>query len=83
MIKAIKNLRIIEYRSILLLPIISKFFEKLFLKRLQPFHPISPFGFRIKYSMIDQVYRITNIIKQAQEEKEECPAVFNKVWTNT
>lgn len=82
-----------SYRPISLLPTISKLFEKLLLKRIQPFFescnaiPSHQFGFREKHSTIDQVHRITNIIEKALEEKKICSAVFldvaqafDKVW---
>lgn len=82
-----------SYRPISLLPIMSKLFEKLLLKRLNPIieerHliPDYQFGFREKHSTIDQVHRITNIIEQALEQKKICSTVFldvaqafDKVW---
>lgn len=82
-----------SYRPISLLPIISKLFEKLLLKRLKPIIeerkiiPDYQFGFREKHSTIDQVHRITNIIEKALEEKKVCTTVFldvaqafDKVW---
>lgn len=82
-----------SYRPISLLPVISKLFEKLLLKRLKPFLddngliPTHQFGFRCKHSTIDQVHRITNIIENTLEEKKVCSAVFldvaqafDKVW---
>ena len=82
-----------SYRPISLLPIISKLFEKLLLKRLKPIIernrliPDYQFGFRQKHSTIDQVHRITDIIECALEEKQICSALFldvaqafDKVW---
>lgn len=82
-----------SYRPISLLPIISKLFETLFLKRLKPIIerqrliPDHQFGFRGGHSTVDQVHRITNIIEKALEEKQVCSAVFldvaqafDKVW---
>lgn len=82
-----------SYRPISLLPIISKLFEKLLLKRLRPLIennnliPDYQFGFRQKHSTIDQVHRITDVIERALEEKQVCSAVFldvaqafYKVW---
>lgn len=82
-----------SYRPISLLPIMSKLFEKLLLKRMQPIIerksliPNHQFGFRHKHSTVDQVHRITNIIERALEEKNVCSAVFldvaqafDKVW---
>lgn len=82
-----------SYRPISLLPIISKLFEKLLLKRLRPLIennkliPDYQFGFRQKHSTVDQVHRITDIIERALEEKKICSTVFldvaqafDKVW---
>lgn len=65
-----------------LLHIVSKLFEKLFLKRLKPIIerndliPEYQFGFREKHSTIDEVHRIASIIKRALEDKEICIALF-------
>lgn len=82
-----------SYRPISLLPIISKVFEKLLLKRLKPIIerkkliPNHQFGFRQKHSTIDQVHRIINTIEETLEEKLVCSAIFldvaqafDKVW---
>ncbi len=82
-----------SYRPISLLPILSKLFEKLFLKRLAPIIqsenliPDHQFGFRKQHSTIEQVHRIVNVIKNTLEEKKFCSAVFldvrqafDKVW---
>lgn len=82
-----------SYRPISLLPIMSKLFEKLLLKRLKPIIeernliPDYQFGFREKHSTIDQVHRITNIIEKALEENKVCTTIFldvaqafDKVW---
>lgn len=82
-----------SYRPISLLPIISKLFEKLLLKRMKPLIeakdliPSHQFGFRDKHSTIDQVHRITNVIEKALEEKKVCSTIFldvaqafDKVW---
>ena len=82
-----------SHRPISLLPVMSKLFEKLLIKRLKPITerknliPNHQFGFRSKHSTIDQVHRITNIIENALEEKKICFAifldvaqVFDKVW---
>lgn len=82
-----------SYRPISLLPIISKLFEKLLLKRLKPIIeslnliPEHQFGFREKHSTIDQVHRITDVIEKCLEEKKVCSTVFldvaqafDKVW---
>ena len=82
-----------SYRPISLLPIMSKLFEKLILKRLTPtlsarhIIPQHQFGFRHQHSTLDQVHRITAIIEQALEEKQICATIFldvaqafDKVW---
>lgn len=82
-----------SYRPISLLPIMSKLFEKIYLRRLKPvierknLIPDHQFGFREKHATIDQVHRITNTIEKALEEKKVCSAVFldvtqafDKVW---
>lgn len=82
-----------SYRPISLLPVLSKLFEKLLLKRLKPIIedkqliPNHQFGFREKHSTIDQVHRITHIIEKTLESKEVCATVFldvaqafDKVW---
>lgn len=82
-----------SYRPITLLPILSKLFEKLFLKRLRPIIeqsnliPDHQFGFRKQHSTIEQGHRIVNLIRQALEKKQYCSAVFldvsqafDKVW---
>lgn len=82
-----------SYRPISLLPILSKLFEKILLKRLKPIIeqrnliPNHQFGFREGHSTIDQVHRITDIIEKSLENKEVCSAIFldvaqafDKVW---
>jgi hypothetical protein len=82
-----------SYRPISLLPVISKLFEKLFLKRMKliierkNLIPNHQFGFREKHTTIEQVHRITNVIEMALEEKKVCSAIFldvaqafDKVW---
>lgn len=82
-----------SYRPISLLPIISKLFEKLFLKRLKVIIERKKliqdhqFGFCKKHSTIDQVHRITDVIEKAYEGKYICSALFldvsqafDKVW---
>jgi hypothetical protein len=89
-----KNLGEVEsYRPISLLPIMSKLFEKLILKRLKPIiaekHlvPTNRFGLRKNHSKIDQVHRITDVIEKTLENKGVCSAVFldiaqafDRVW---
>ena len=82
-----------SYRPISLLPVMSKLFEKLLLKRLKPIIdeknliPNHQFGFRNQHSTIDQVHRITDTIEKTLEEKKVCSAIFldvaqafDKVW---
>lgn len=82
-----------SYRPISLLPIPSKLFEKLFLKRLNPLlseqHlvPDHQFGFRRQHSTIEQVHRVVNEIRQTLENRKFCSAAFldisqafDKVW---
>jgi hypothetical protein len=82
-----------SYRPISLLPIMSKLFEKLILKRMTPIIeekkliPNHQFGFRRKHSTIEQVHRITAIIEEAIQKGEVCSAIFldvaqafDKVW---
>jgi len=82
-----------SYRSISLLPVMSKLLDKLLIKRLKPIIerknliPNHQFGFRNKNSTIDQVNRITNIIENTLVEKKVCSAIFlgvaqpfDKVW---
>jgi hypothetical protein len=92
--KPSKNLSEVDsYRPISLLPIMSKLFEKLILKRLKPIidenHlvPAHQFGFRNNHSTIDQVHRITDVIENTLETKRVCSAVFldvaqafDRVW---
>lgn len=82
-----------SYRPISLLPTASKVYEKLLLKRLNPLLddlniiPDHQFGFRQKYSTVEQVHRVTNVIRQNLEEGKYCSAAFldvsqafDKVW---
>lgn len=82
-----------SYRPISLLPVISKIFEKLLLKRLKPIIeercliPPHQFGFREKHSTIEQVHRITDVIEDTLENKNICSGIFldvaqafDKVW---
>lgn len=82
-----------SYRPISLLPILSKLFEKLLMKRLMPIlHetkiiPEHQFGFRKQHSTIEQVHRVVHYITAAFEAKQYCPAIFidvsqafDKVW---
>jgi hypothetical protein len=71
-----KDLSEVEsYRPISLLPIMSKLFEKLILKRLKPIinekHqvPTHQFGFRNNHSIIAQIHRITDVIEKRLKVK--------------
>lgn len=82
-----------SFRPISLLPIFSKLFEKLFLRRLLPvleknnIIPDHQFGFRQKHGTPEQCHRIINEITDALENKRYCSAVFldiqqafDRVW---
>lgn len=89
-----KDLNKVEsYRPISLLPIVSKVFEKLFMKRLKPvldekkLIPNHQFGFRQKHATVEQVHRVVNKISNDLEDKKYCSAAFlditqafDKVW---
>ena len=65
-----------------LLPIMSKLFEKLLLKRLEiiieerQLIPDHQFGFGKQHSTIDQVHRITDMIERSLEGKNICSVIF-------
>lgn len=82
-----------SYRPISLLPVMSKLFEKLLLRRLNStidtldLIPDHQFGFRKKHSTIEQVHRVTSIAADALEKKKCCTAAFldiqqafDRVW---
>lgn len=82
-----------SYRPISLLPILSKVFEKLFVKRLKPILenrriiPNHQFGFRQMHATTEQIHRVVNLINNTLEEKKYCSAAFlditqafDKVW---
>jgi predicted metallopeptidase len=78
-----KNLSEVEsYQPISLMPIMSKLFEKLILKRVKPIiaekHlvPTLQFGFRKNHSTVNQVHHIIDIIEKTLENKGVCSAVF-------
>ena len=62
-----------SYRPISLLPTVSKFLERLILKKIykdlnpQDWIPYHQFGFRKAHSTVQQCHRITNIITEAME----------------
>jgi hypothetical protein len=71
-----------SYRPISLLPIVSKAFEKVLLKRLLPvvennrLIPNRQFGVRQRHSTIEQTHRIIQRINEALENKQYCSAAF-------
>jgi len=71
-----------SYRPISHLPIPSKVFEKLLLKRLRSdvdlpaLIPHHEFGFRAGHSTIHQTHRLVHEIAQVLEDKKLCSAVF-------
>jgi hypothetical protein len=71
-----------SYRPIILLPVTSKLFEKLLLKRIRKDLDMSTvildyqFGFREGHSTIRQRHRIVNKIAPSLEEETMCTAVF-------
>jgi hypothetical protein len=73
------------YWLISLLPVTSKLFEKLLLKRisnnleLSTVTPDYQFGFREGHPTIQQTQRIINKIATSLEEKTLCTAVFHDV----
>ena len=82
-----------SYRTISLLPIISKLFEKLLLVRLKTpvteykLIPDHQFGFRNNHSTIEQVNRVYSVISYLIQTKKYCSAAFldfqqafDKVW---
>jgi hypothetical protein len=77
-----KNLSEVKsYGPITFLPIVSKLYEKLTLKRLKPIsadkqcQSISLVSEK-NHSTIEQVHRITDIIENTLENKGVCSAVF-------
>jgi len=84
---------ITSYRPISLLPIPSKVFEKLLLKRLRSDVDLSTllpdyqFGFRAGHSTMHQTHRVVHEIAKGLEGQQLCTAVFldvaqafDKVW---
>lgn len=80
-----------SYRPISLLPVISKIFERIILRRLSgPVSAIIPdhqFGFRKQHGTIQQCHRVAATIRTALEEMKYCPGVFldisqafDRVW---
>lgn len=76
-----------SYCPITLLPVVSKFFEKLFLGRLKQkvhelqLNPDHQFGFRDHCAITEQVHRVVEQINNAFENKKNSSAVFlDRVW---
>lgn len=82
-----------SYRPISLLPILSKVFEKLYVKRLKliinqkKLIPDHQFGFRDRHGTIEQVHRLVNQINKDLNAKRYCSAAFldvsqafDRVW---
>lgn len=82
-----------SYRPISLLPILSKVFEKIYVKRLKAIIdkreiiPEHQFGFRNKHGTIEQVHRLVNKINKDLNAKRYCSTAFldisqafDKVW---
>lgn len=82
-----------SYRPISLLPLLSKVFEKIILKRLLPvvesnqLLPNHQFGFRSHHSTTQQGLRVVNHINLAFERKQYCAGAFldvaqafDRVW---
>lgn len=82
-----------SYRPISLLPVLSKVFERVFLKRLnkviknRSLIPTHQFGFRTQHSTVEQINRVYQYARDALERKEYCTAAFlditqafDKVW---
>jgi hypothetical protein len=80
-----------SYRPISLLPLFSKIFKKLILKRIIPTiesnTPNNQFGFRTNHNTIHQIHRLVDKISFSLEKKQICTAAFldmaqafDKVW---
>lgn len=82
-----------SYRPISLLPILSKVFEKIYVKKLKEvidtkkLIPEHQFGFRNRHGTIEQVHRLVNKINKDLNAKRYCSAAFldvsqafDKVW---
>jgi hypothetical protein len=85
--------RVTLFRPISLLPIMSKIFERILLKRIQMDDdintkiPTQKFGFRENHLTTQQCHRIVNEIIKSLEEKKLCTAAFldiqqtfDRVW---
>jgi len=84
-----------SYRPISLLPILSKIFEKLLLRRLYPILesmnliPDHQFGFRADHSTVMQCHRVVDVVASTLEKSQCCPSAFldmqqafDTVWHN-
>ena len=80
-----------SYRPISLLPIVSKIFERILLRRLSALAigiiPDHQFGFRKHHGTIQQCHRVVSVIRSALEEKKYCISTFldiaqafDRVW---
>ena len=82
-----------SYRPISLLPTVSKFLERLILKKIykdlnpQDWIPYHQFGFQKAHSTVQQCHWITDIINKTMENQNYCTAAildvsqtFDKVW---
>ena len=81
-----------SYRPISLLPILSKIFEKILLKRILPIIesynlPTHQFGFRSQHSTVQQGLRVVDHISSTLESKQYCSGAFldiaqafDRVW---
>jgi len=71
-----------SYRPISLLPVLSKLFERILLKRInkiihhRSLYPHHQFGFRNKHSTIEQINRVYQYARDSMEAKEYCTAAF-------
>ena len=87
--------RVTSYRPISLLPLLSKIFERIFLKRIHVDAvinekiPAHQFGFREYHSTTQQCHRIIEILKSLEEKKLYTAAfldiqqAFDRVWHNS
>lgn len=82
-----------SYRPISLLPVPSKLFEKILLRRIlhelskNSILPDHQFGFRKEHATTEQIHRVYRTIRNSLENKEYCSAAFldiqqafDKVW---
>lgn len=82
-----------SYRPISLTPVLSKLWERIFLKRLSEammqneIIPNHQFGFRKAHSTVEQVHRVYHSVRQCLEHKKYCSAAFldvqqafDRVW---